>query len=236
MVNLLTALNPLLRALLKFYGLTSQTVEIEPGTVIHFWAPTQVVESNKIRNNQVKSANHVKKPALVLLHGFAATGVLTWLLQIIAFAGTYEVFVPDVLFFGGSTSDSTDRSPEFQAKCLAKGLKLLGVKQCIVVGCSYGGLIGSKMAILEPELVTCLVLSNSNVALPESDSEEAWERVGIRSWQELLLPETIEGLKRLLTVVVFKRPWFPDWAYNHFLEVCVCKDKIIFYASCSNYC
>ncbi|PON57856.1 Epoxide hydrolase-like [Parasponia andersonii] len=219
MVNFLTVLDPVLRALLNFYGLRSQSIEIEPGTVVHFWGPSQISENYTSQNNQAKSANHLEKPALVLLHGFAATGVLTWLLQIMAFSGTYAVFVPDLIFFGDSTTHSANRSPEYQAECLAKGLKRLGVERCTVVGCSYGGIIGSKMAVLEPELVRCLVLSNSNVAITELQSEEAFERIGSRSWPELMLPETVEGLRKLLGAVIFKRPWLPDWAYKHFLEV-----------------
>ncbi|XP_062093268.1 uncharacterized protein LOC133799201 isoform X2 [Humulus lupulus] len=219
MVNLSTALNPILQSLLKFYGLRSQTIEIQAGTVVHFWAPNHIIETYKNQANQViKSSNHVEKPTLVFLHDFAATGVLTWLLQIMAFESTHEVFVPDLLFFGGSTTDRTERSPVFQAECLTKGLKLLGVKRCAVVGCSYGEIVGSKMAAMEPEFVTFLVLSNSNFAITESQSEEAFNRVGVRSWQELMLPETVEGLKKLLGVVVYKRPWFPDWAYKHFLQ------------------
>lgn len=213
MVNLMKVVNPVVGFLLKFYGLSAQTVEIEPGTVIHFWKPARIIK-NKKKYRQTK-------PALVLLHGFGATGVLTWLFQIAAFSKKYAVFVPDLLFFGGSATDSTDRSPAFQADCLAKALKLLGVESCAVVGCSYGGIVGSKMALLDPKLVKCLVLSNSNLALTESHSEEAFERVGITSWPELLLPDTAEGLKKLLRVIVYKRPWFPNWAYKHFLEVCL---------------
>ena len=216
MVNLLTTVpNPLISALLRFYGLTSQTVEINPGTVIHFWTPSPVMIKS-YKNRQAKLAT---KPSLVFLHGFAGTGALTWLPQIMAFAGKYSVFLPDLLFFGGSTTDSPNRSPKFHAECLAKGLKLLGVESCTVVGCSYGGIVGSKMAESDPKLVSCLVLSNSNVGATESQSKAVFERVPVGSWPELLLPETVEGLKVLLGFVIRKRPWLPDWAYGHYLEV-----------------
>ncbi|KAL5563000.1 hypothetical protein UlMin_032747 [Ulmus minor] len=208
MANLLVSfVNPLLYTLLKFYGLRAQKVEIEPGTVILFWVP-------------IIKTNHKQKPALVLLHGFAGTGVLTWLFQVVAFARNYPVYVPDLLFFGGSTTDRTERTPEFQGERLAKGLKLLGVESCVVVGCSYGGIVGSKMAELDPELVKCLVLSNSNLGFPESASKRALETVGTNfSLVELFLPQTVEGLKILLSSVVHKTPWFPNWAYKHYLEV-----------------
>ena len=119
MVNLLTALNPILWFLLKFYGLCSRTIEIQPGTVVHFWAPNHIIETYKNQTNEVvKSSSNVEKPALVFLHGFAATGVLTWLLQITAFARTHEVFVPDLLFFGSSTTDRAERCPNYGTQTL----------------------------------------------------------------------------------------------------------------------
>ena len=215
-MNLVTSIvNPLVSAVLKLYGLSSQTVEINPGTVIHFWAPRKTTPTNK---NDDKN----NKPALVLIHGFAGTGVLTWLPQVAAFAGRYAVYVPDLVFFGGSSStdDNRVRVPAFQAECLAIGLRRLGVEQCVVVGCSYGGIVGTAMAVeSDPRLVRCLVLSNSNVGVTVSQSRAVFERVRVGSWAELLLPETVDCLKRLLRSVVVRRPWLPDWAYRHYLEV-----------------
>lgn len=220
-INLLQALNPLIRILMKLIGLSEQVVEIEPGTLINFWAPTHSIKNyKKTESNSVKIEKK-KKPAVVLLHGFAGTGILTWLFQVVALAGKYDVYVPDLVFFGGSISDSSERSSTFQAECLARGLKLLGVEKCTVVGCSYGGMVGSRMAVLYPKLVKCLVLSNSNVGFSESHGKAALERIvgGSTSWAQFLLPNEVEGLKVLLRGVVHKTPWFPDWAYKHYLEV-----------------
>ncbi|KAF3435710.1 hypothetical protein FNV43_RR22802 [Rhamnella rubrinervis] len=220
MANLFEVLNPILRAFMKLYGLRAQQVEIDPGTVINFWAPISTVKNYKNKANPAMNNIELKhkKPALVLIHGFAGTGVLTWWLQVAALSGKYEIYVPDVLFFGGSITDSPKRSPEFQAECLAKGLKLLGVGRCTVVGCSYGGIVGSKMAVSDPNLVECLVLSNSNVGVPESHSKAALKRIGVGSWVDHFLPSTVEDLKVLLGSVVYRRPWFPNWAYKHFLK------------------
>lgn len=217
MVNLFGALNPLLGALMKLYGVSAQPVEIEPGTVINFWAPTAAVENYK--KNKAKATKLSQKPAVVLIHGFGGTGALMWWFQIAALSGEYEVYVPDLLFFGGSVTDEPQRSSEFQARCMSKGLKLLGVDRCTVVGCSYGGMVGSKMAESDPDLVECLVLSNSNVGLPQSHSKAALKRVGSESWVEFLLPNSVEGLKVLLGGLVYWLPWFPNWAYKHYLKV-----------------
>ena len=65
---------------------------------------------------------------VVLVHGFAGEGIVTWQFQVGALTKKYDVYVPDLLFFGGSFSDKPDRSPTFQAECLAAGLKKLGVE------------------------------------------------------------------------------------------------------------
>ncbi|XP_048337367.2 uncharacterized protein LOC107403368 isoform X1 [Ziziphus jujuba] len=222
MVNLFTALNPLLRALMKLYGMGAQAVEIQPGKVINFWAPIQTIKNyknNKKSKKPTTTINDTEKPVVVFIHGFAGTAVLTWLFQVAALSGNYAVYVPDLLFFGGSITDSPHRSPEFQAECLARGLKLLGVERCTVVGCSYGGFVGSKMAESDPVLVESLVLSNSIVGFSELQSQEALDRLGFESWTQFLMPNNVEGLKMLLGHVIYWRPWFPDWAYKHFLKV-----------------
>ncbi|KAH7517809.1 hypothetical protein FEM48_Zijuj09G0103600 [Ziziphus jujuba var. spinosa] len=222
MVNLFTALNPLLRALMKLYGMGAQAVEIQPGTVINFWAPIQTIKNyknNKKSKKPTTTINDTEKPVVVLIHGFAGTAVLTWLFQVAALSGNYAVYVPDLLFFGGSITDSPHRSPEFQAECLARGLKLLGVERCTVVGCSYGGFVGSKMAESDPVLVESLVLSNSIVGFSELQSQEVLDRLGFESWTQFLMPNNVEGLKMLLGHIIYWRPWFPDWAYKHFLKV-----------------
>ncbi|KAH8498295.1 hypothetical protein H0E87_017276 [Populus deltoides] len=126
----------LLRVLLRLVGVRSQVVEIEPGTLVHFWAPAENPNKTKI-HNQAK-----RKPAVVFLHGFGFNGISTWQFQMLALAKDYAIYVPDFLFFGGSFTDKTERSPAFQAECMARGLKKLGVEKCTLVGLSYGGMVG----------------------------------------------------------------------------------------------
>ena len=69
-----------------------------------------------------KSKNSNNNKAVVFIHGFADDGIITWQSQVLALARKYKVYVPDLLFFGGSITDRSERSPEFQAKC-GKGSK-----------------------------------------------------------------------------------------------------------------
>lgn len=230
MVNLVAAQKPLLHFLVRMAGLRQHTVDVDgAGTVITFWVPKDKVPKEKGTVQDIKvpaaaaaAAAKEGRPAVVLVHGFAAEGIVTWQFQVGALAKHYDVYVPDLLFFGGSTSPSADRSPGFQAECLATALRKLGVGACTVVGFSYGGMVAFKMAEAHPDLVRSLVVSGSVVAMTDSLSEATLEGIGVKSSAELLLPESVKGLKALLSIATYRKLWFPDRLHRDYLEVCQC--------------
>lgn len=213
-MNVFTLLMPIVQGVMKLAGVTPQKVEIEPGTVMNFWVPTETI------NN--KSQRLIKKPPVMLLHGFFTNGILTWLFQVLALTRNYAVYVPDLLFFGDSVTDKPERSTSFQAECLAKGLTKLGVESCTVVGFSYGGIVAFKLAELYPDLVESIVVSGTVPELTRSISDATLERAGFSRWSDFLMPETVEGLKLLLSIgshtSLLAR--FPRFVYRDFLEVC----------------
>jgi pimeloyl-ACP methyl ester carboxylesterase len=219
MVNLVAAQKPLLLGLMKMAGIKPYTVEIEPGTVMSFWVPLETIKKHK-KDQKPEPPAKPSKPVVVLVHGFAAEGIVTWQFQVGALAKKYSVYVPDLLFFGGSMTDKTDRSPTFQAECLAAALRKLGVERCTVVGFSYGGMVAFKMAELYPDLVQAIVVSGSILAMTDSISETTLKSLGFSSSSELLLPTAVKGLKALLSVAAHKKLWFPDRLHKDFLEVC----------------
>ncbi|KAG6420495.1 hypothetical protein SASPL_117026 [Salvia splendens] len=203
MVNLVAAQKPLMHWLMKMAGVVPHTVQIEAGTVMNIWIPRETLQ---------------QKPVVVLVHGFAGEGIVTWQFQVGSLTKKYSVYVPDLLFFGGSYTDSPDRSPTFQAQCLLKGLKKLGVERCTVVGFSYGGMVAFKMAELHPEMVDAMVISGSTLAMTDSISNATLDDLGFSSSSELLLPTSVKGCKALLKVAAYKNLWFPDRLHRDFLE------------------
>ncbi|KAJ6800895.1 epoxide hydrolase 4-like [Iris pallida] len=173
--------------------------------------------SNKRKKKNNKKIN--EKPVVVLVHGFAAQGIVTWQFQVGKLTSKYSVYVPDLLFFGGSATQSEDRSPAFQAECLMKALDKLGVNKCTVVGFSYGGMIAFKMAESRPDLVHSLVISGSIIAMTDAVSAATMERLGFNKTSDLLLPESVKGLKALLSVATYRKLWFPDFLHRDFLKV-----------------
>ncbi|XP_043713295.1 monoacylglycerol lipase ABHD6-like [Telopea speciosissima] len=226
MVNFVTIEKSLLHGLMKLAGLRTQMVEIEPGTTMKFWAPFETTKKEKAKvdpeeeeeKNQ-KKKKKAKKPAVVLLHGFAAEGLMTWQFQVGPLLKKYAVYVPDLLFFGGSMTSKTDRSPEFQAECLVKGLTKLGVDTCTVVGFSYGGMVAFKMAELHQHMVKSLVVSGSVSAYTESMSRKVTGRLGFSSSSEMLLPTSVEGVKTLLNLGMYKNFRLPHRFYKDYFQV-----------------
>ncbi|WVZ09113.1 hypothetical protein V8G54_013643 [Vigna mungo] len=209
MVNVVTAYGWLLHWLVRAVGLTPYMVEIEPGTVIKFWGPCDAVSTGKRLSS---------KPVVVLLHGFCGDGIINWQCQVAALTRDYAVYVPDLLFFGGSVTDKAERSPEFQAECLAAGLGKLGVEKCVLVGFSYGGFVALKMAEMYVEMVEGAVVSGAVVAITENVVLRAVEGIGYSSCSEMLLPVSVGELKTLLSVACYRNLSLPNRFYADFLQ------------------
>ncbi|CAI0377444.1 unnamed protein product [Linum tenue] len=208
MVNTTLVCQTVIRWLLRLFAATRpEPVEVEPGTVINIWSPSS------------GPTNENKKPALVFLHGFGFDGILTWALQIPAFAKHYSVYVPDLLFFGGSVTDRPERTPAFQAECVGKALRKLGVERCTVVGFSYGGAVGFELGGLFPGMVESLVLTGSVMEFTESIRRDGLGRIGYETWAEFMLPKTVEGVRSLLGNIIYDLPWLPNRLLKDALEV-----------------
>ncbi|KAI3708064.1 hypothetical protein L2E82_37095 [Cichorium intybus] len=207
---LFAVLTRLLHGLMQLAGLRRQTLEIEPGTLMNIWIPRESI----VEADGPPLYIPPKKPAVLLVHCFAMDGIFLWFPQVLALTRTYSVYVPDLLFFGGSTTNRTERSAGFQAEFLARGMKILGVEKVTLVGVSYGGIIGFEMAKLYPILVHSMVVSSTVIELTESVSYESCKRLHVSSWADLLLPETMEGFIRMLTAGAHKLPWLPDFIYR----------------------
>ncbi|RLN33755.1 hypothetical protein C2845_PM03G33680 [Panicum miliaceum] len=213
----------LVHRLAKRAGLQPRAVDVDDaGTVMNFWVP-----KNKLPASTEPAAERRKKEAkrdssrlaVVLLHGFAGDGILTWVLQVGALAKHYDVYVPDLLFFGDSASPAGGRSPAFQADCVAAALRRLGVERCAVVGFSYGGFVALRMAEAHPGLVASVVVTGSLADMTRSTSERMLRRLGAASFAELLLPGDVAGLRSLFAAGTHRKWWFPDFVLKDYLEL-----------------
>jgi predicted alpha/beta-fold hydrolase len=83
----------------KNAGLRQHAVDVDDaGTVVNFWMPRRKAQEGK--QGQIKHS-------VVLVHGFAGDGIMTWWLQVGALSRRgYDVYVPDIV---AGEPDRSDR-------------------------------------------------------------------------------------------------------------------------------
>ncbi|KAK4388679.1 hypothetical protein Sango_2204900 [Sesamum angolense] len=192
-----------LRRSITAAGLSSQTVEIDGDTTIHFWVPPAATS----------------KPQLVLIHGFGPQSIWQWRQQISFFARDFDVYVPDLVFFGDSFTKSPERSEVFQATCVAKLLEKLGIRCYSVVGTSYGGFVAYRMAAMWPERVEKVVIASSAVNMRPGDNDALLKKANVENIEDLMMPVSAGQLRKLLGLVAFRRPYLPDFVLNDLIDV-----------------
>ncbi|KAF8393627.1 hypothetical protein HHK36_021872 [Tetracentron sinense] len=183
-------------------GLSPQTIHIDSETTIHFWGPS----------------SPSSKPPLILIHGFGPKALWQWRHQVHSLSPHFNVYVPDLIFFGESTTKSSERSEIFQAVSIGKLFKMLGIERFSVMGTSYGGFVAYHMASMWPERVEKVVIASSAVNKRWRDNGELLERAKLERVEDLMLPTTVGQLRTLISLAMFKRPYIlPDFLLNDFL-------------------
>ncbi|KAF3627892.1 putative pentatricopeptide repeat-containing protein, mitochondrial-like [Capsicum annuum] len=187
-------------------GLKSSTKDLGDGTIMHCWIPKTHKEKN---------------PTLLLIHGIGANAMWQWNEFITALSSGFNLYVPDLLFFGESYTSRCERTESFQAQCVMRTMEAYGVKKMIVVGLSYGGFVGYSMAAQYPEAVEKLVLGCSGVCLEEKDMENGMFQVkSVEEAVSILLPQTPEKLRQLLRLSFYKPAKnVPSCFLNDFIDI-----------------
>jgi len=209
-------------------GLRSQLVNLDNDTAIHCWVPASALTSQDgqvgCKSSSVAAASKKleTKPALMLIHGFAPNALLCWENQVGTLAKEFDVYIPDLLFFGNSTTKLTEKrwTESFQAECLMQMLQLVGVQNQIqLVGTSYGGMVAFRMAEMYPNFVKNVVISSSGVGFMSTSLDELLARSNLSSISELLLPSSVKGMKVFLANVTYKAMWLPNFILHDMLQV-----------------
>ncbi|KAK9272258.1 hypothetical protein L1049_002629 [Liquidambar formosana] len=193
-------------------GLRSTTTDLGDGTVMHCWVP---------------KTSKQNKPNLLLIHGIGANAMWQWNEFIGPLVSRFNVYVPDLVFFGDSYTTRSDRSEAFQARCVMSMMGVYGVNRMKVVGISYGGFVAYSLAAQFPEAVERLVLCCAGVSLEEKDMEEGMFQVkSVEEAVSVLLPQTPEKIKELMKITFVKPPKnVPSCFLNDFIDV-MCTEYI----------
>lgn len=180
----------------KRSGLRPVTIDLKDGTVVHFWVSKTRPESK---------SKPKPKPNLLLIHGLGATAIWQWYDVVRRLAPHFNIFVPDLVFFGGSSTTRPERSDVFQAQTLMRALEAQSVKKFSLVGLSYGGFVGYRMAAMFGDAVERVVICCAAVCMEEKDMTDGVFKVSdLDEASKILVPETVEKLRELIGYVFYK--------------------------------
>ena len=148
---------------------------------------------------------------LLMVHGFGGDALFGWYTQG-EFSKDRFILVPDLLWFGDSVGAVPDCSPEYQAETLMQLMDHLGVREFDVAGISYGGFVALGIADRFPDRVGKLVIVDSPGHVYTLDDYHAMlDRIGLDSITEMVVPDDMRGVKRLMKLAYHRPPPVPSF-------------------------
>ncbi|KAL3843758.1 hypothetical protein ACJIZ3_001161 [Penstemon smallii] len=202
----------LYRSFFSYSGLRSVKTDLQEGTTMHCWVPKSLKPT---------------KPNLVLVHGFGANAMWQYGDLLRYLMPRFNIYVPDLLFFGDSSTRRPERDEAFQAQCVMNLMAAHGVRRMSLVGISYGGFVGYSMSAQFPEAVEKVVLCCTGVCLEEKDLREGLFQVSdLEQAASILMPQTPEKLRELMKFA-FVRPvkGLPSCFLSDYIDV-FCTDHV----------
>ncbi|GAA0153248.1 serine protease [Lithospermum erythrorhizon] len=175
-----------------YSGLRSTFTDLKDGTFMHCWVPR---------------TRKPTRPNVLLIHGFGANPTWQWLSTVRSLAPHFNIYVPELVFFGDSFTTRPERTEAFQAECVKQVMEMNSVDRVMVVGLSYGGFVAYSMASQFKELVERVVICCSGVALEDKDLREGLFPVReVEEAANMLVPRSKEKLKELFGYTFVKPP------------------------------
>jgi pimeloyl-ACP methyl ester carboxylesterase len=148
-------------------------------------------------------------PPLLLVHGLASSATQDWGRLIAPLGRRFHVFAPDLPGFGQSERPAgADYSIPMQVEAVRAFMDAVGLHRARVAGISMGGWIVCRLAGSYPERVERLVVVDAAGMRPDGPAIPA----------EVLLPQDVEGVRRLAAAVRHKAPVPPSFVARDILE------------------
>ncbi len=141
------------------------------------------------------------KPYLLLLHGMGANARTNWSNQLESLSKHFNLILPDLIYFGESTSDSKNYSVDFQVEQIREAILKIGITQQLnVMGFSYGGLTAAMYNQLHHNEVIKLIIIDGPVKFYSAQLADSLAQVvGVNFIKNLIVPSTItefDGMKK----------------------------------------
>lgn len=153
--------------------------------------------------------NDPKKPYLLMLHGMGANARSNWGSQIGPLSKDFNLILPDLIYFGESTSASQNYSVEFQAQQIHEALLSLGLGDSLhVMGFSYGALCAAMYnELYQPQVRKLIIIDGPVKFFSARMADSLANAVGVKGMNNVVAPVTIEGFNGMKQAVMSS--WFP---------------------------
>ena len=187
----------------------------EPVAVFETWGALRLRLSG-VRSRQVQAGPYRlhyleagSGPPLLLVHGLASSATQDWGRLIAPLGRRFHVFAPDLPGFGESERPpGADYSIPMQVDAVRGFMDAVGLARARVAGLSMGGWIVCRLAGSYPERVERLVVADAAGMRPDGPPIPA----------EVLLPQDVDGVRRLAAAVRHKAPVPPSFVARDILE------------------
>ncbi|PHU20417.1 hypothetical protein BC332_11568 [Capsicum chinense] len=184
--------NQCLKSSFSSRGLRSTFTDLKDGTTMHCWVP---------------KSRKTTRPDLILIHGFGANSMWQWADTVRILSTHFNVYVPDLVFFGDSFTTRPERTESFQAECVKRVMEANSVTKMSIVGLSYGGFVAYAMAAQFRDCIEKVVICCAGVCLEEKDLKEGLFAVSsVEDAANILLPQTAEKMRELMGYTFVKAP------------------------------
>lgn len=141
------------------------------------------------------------KPYLLMLHGMGANARTNWGSQVKTLSKQFNLILPDLIYFGESTSSSNNYSIELQVEQIHEAILKLGINSKLnVMGFSYGGLTAAMYNQLHHDDVLKLIIIDGPVKFYSGQLADSLANlVGVKTIKNVIVPPTIadfDGMKK----------------------------------------
>ncbi len=145
--------------------------------------------------------NDPSKPYLLMLHGMGANARTNWGSQVKALSKKFNLIMPDLIYFGESTSESKNYAIEFQVAQIHEAIIKLGITSPLhVMGFSYGGLTAAMYnQTYQTEVLKLIIIDGPVKFYSGQLADSLANTVGVKTIKNVIVPASISdfnGMKK----------------------------------------
>lgn len=153
---------------------------------------------------------------LLLIHGFGPATELQWEDVVKLLYDDFTIYIPDLIYFGKSSSEVANYDPSFITRQLHQSLQTEKIETIYVAGVSFGGLITGVFAHEYTEMTHGIILIDAlSKFYTKTHTDSLARKNGYEGIDDILIPEDGSALKTLFQLSYYKPIKYPVWILNN---------------------